>query len=313
MPGGGERVSAAPPGEEAVGWSSLLDTAEAVRRQNTPSSSRRAGPSSRRPAQRQADDKRRLWWMLGGGAGLVFLGVVFLLWAVFRSGSTEKSLPIVGPGGKPVLFVNATGDNGAYVSINKALEVIRRKPEQGGRIILQSDVADYARVTQPGVTIEAERGRTVVWRPPANLPPNTSRLLTILNAPDFHLEGNIILDAENRMVGCMSLAGSCPGVVVNGVTFKGFVNTGLQVNNCVGGGNQQMVVLTRLVFETTKPTQVGLFFDHDPKIQAQFPRNGNMEVRDCEKRGPGQLWKSSSDEAIKGVQLPAGLPAPRKP
>jgi serine/threonine protein kinase len=309
-PGGvrAQAITAAPPApaaEEAVTWGALGDTADGVKRQNTPSSARRASPGSRRrlPSTPAATDRRYLWWIIGGSAAGVCVLVVLLLCLVFRS-SPENSATT----GETLIYVNKSGENGAAKTLEDALK--RAKQQQSGavRILLQNDIAELGRISSPNITIESDGDRAVTWKPPAQVGGSVKTLILIYNAENFHLRG-VTLDGDNRMEILVNMAGNCAGTSLKDLKLRGFTRNGLECTNCNGGTVDRRVVLSNLTFQTGKANQTGLYFDHRDNLQ--FPPNYMIVVRNASMEGPGTRIAAKSEQAcVKGnVDLGPGLDA----
>jgi hypothetical protein len=263
-----------------------------------------------------------LTWAIGGGAAVALLLVILILVFALRSPSTDtKGIPV----GPAVFHVSKEGGNGAFTKIGDVLRELK-KTDQGGRIILDSDIEEQVVVSVPRVTIEAGRGKKVVWKAPQSLGPNQNRLILLFNVNEFRLQGSgsITLDGDGRLDSIVNVGGACSGTVVDGVTLQGFTKYGVWVTNCMGGANTQRVWFGNLTFKTNAKTQTAFFFELRPDLMQQFPRNANILLREpLEIEGPGQKVTAFTEEAVRWVEMPAGwrpnafLPppavAPRRP
>ncbi len=304
---------AAPSAEEAVAWGSLADTADGVKRQNTPSSARRKAPGSRRRlagalAER---DTRRMWWIIGGaGAGVLVLLLVLLTWA-FRQRSSES----VDTTGTPVIYVNKAGANGEAKTLDEALKRARKFPS-GARILLRNDIFELARISAvSNLTIEPAGDSPVIWKPPAGGLPlsreNGRRsLIGLFGVENVHLRGLIIdgSDANGAVQAdvLVQISGTCPGTSLKDITFKAFNFAAVELTNCNGGPAEKRVALNGLTIQTNRPTQAGLYFDHNDKL-VPGP-NWNIVIRSCTLQGPGTKVKAKNKQAclLANIELPAG-------
>ncbi len=288
----------APAEEESPLWDKLgADTEDPTAKTDTAPRSARRPAAGRKRATPPPVDRRRLWLLIGGVAVVACLLVAVLVGVALRQGP-DTDRPVVPD--RPVIRVNPSGNPGTVRSLAAAINQIRSKPTLGGRILLGQDVAEEIKVGElQNVTIETEDGRPpVTWKPVEK--PTEQRLLFVSNAADFHLR-NVTLDGEGREDALVLLFGTCPGTTLENVAFQGMKKYGIWVRNCEGGqAADRQVSLVGLTFNTSRPDQVGLFFDTLDSI-ASIPKNRDIVLKNCQFNGPGAKIKVANPDKIERV------------
>jgi hypothetical protein len=205
---------------------------------------------------------------------------------------------------RPTFVVGRSG-KGALPTLNEALQRARLKRGQGARIVVQDDLAEEeVRVIDlPNVSIEADEGRTITWRPRPGDP--LKKLLTVTNAEGFRLKG-FTLDGNGRAEALITLSLRCPGVVLEGLTLTDFTHYGVWVTNCEGGPGDKQVSLHHLNFVTTGADQTALFFDVLKNIPG-IVKDRHFSVSDFSFEGPGAKVKTPNPDFLEDVKLPPGV------
>ena len=204
-----------------------------------------------------------------------------------------------------VLRVNRLGNDGAHSSLAAALKSVAAR-KQSARIVLEEDILESAvMVTLPNVTIEAEAGKTITWRPSIDAKPET-KLLIVNKAAGFHLK-NVRLDGENRTETLINLFHHCPGMVLEDLILQGFQKHAIWVTNCEGGESlSQHVLIHRVQFLSAKPEQTDVYFSIEKHAQNAIPVNKFFLIRDCT-WGQGTKVKTSDAKALDRFDFPDGV------
>ena len=247
----------------------------------------------------------RLGWVVGIASILVFVLVAVggaLVWIISKRADTVE----LAPAGPPVYYVNRLGTNGAYSSIAAALDKVRQKGKRPARIVVQEDLAESdVLVDVPNLTLEAEEGKTIHWRPSSN--PRSTKLLLISKAEAFHLKG-FRMDGDNRIDLLINVYHHCPACRLEDVKLQNFKKYGMWITNCEGGEKEDRhVVLDHLNFVTTQKEQTALFFSVEAFARDAIPRNKFIDIRDCTFEGPGEKVKTLDPATLDHVVFPAGV------
>jgi hypothetical protein len=291
--------------DEASSWEKLgTDTDDPAAHLDTASPSKRRGSSSWKHSSSTAlatISRARLWWVVLGVSILVVILVILLLAVLLPSGPPREEPPE-----KPTprtILVNRSGQPGTATTLKRALGMVDPKSSLGARIIVQNDITENALVvSRPNVTIETDHDNPCMWKCPDDVPA-TSYLLTVTGAPGFHLKG-FTLDGGGRAESLLVLCGQCPGAKFENLELKNFQKCGMDITNCEGLPSSR-ILLTRLHFTTTQPTQAGMVFDS--RLNGPINRNRFFTVRDCSFDGPGAKIKLTKPEVIDNVPLPPGI------
>jgi hypothetical protein len=290
----------------APSWENLaLAAGGATARPGPPSETRKGAAARRRvPAPGAWGARRRvLWVVVGSAAGVVLLLLGLILWFVFGPSPKRSEAPAAPE--RPTFFVGHSRKSDGFPTLAAALARARLKPALGARILVQDDLAEHNVAVNDlaNVSIEADEGRPVTWRPGPGPAP---KLLTVNNADGFRLKG-ITLDGEGRTDALINLYRHCPGLVLEDLTLKGFTKYGVWVTNCEGGpAPDKHVCLRRISFSTAQPNQTAVFFDVLKHIQG-IVKDRYFIVRDCSFAGPGAKVKTPDLSYIDQVELPAGV------
>jgi hypothetical protein len=245
---------------------------------------------------------RQVSWVVGIVSSIVLfivLVLALLAWLFGQKPEKNRNEPAV-------LRVHHLGNDGAHTSISAALRAIAARKGQPARIVLEEDIHEgNVIVTLPNVTIEAEAGKKIVWRPATNARPE-SKLLFINKAPGFRLK-NVTLDGENRIDTLVNLFQYCPGVVLEDLILQGFQKYAVWVTNCEGGESiPQHIVFQRVQFLSTKAEQTDLFFSIEMQAPNTIPVNKFFIVRDCT-WGQGAKVKTPDLKTLDRIELPVGV------
>jgi hypothetical protein len=169
------------------------------------------------------------------------------------------------------------------------------KAKPGDRLILQDTLHDDdVRVNTPNLTIEAEEGKTVVWRCRPNSIPNV-KLLHVDGAANVTIR-NITFDGGGRADACVLLYSNCPGVKLENVQFQNFALAGVYVTDCQGAEDLP-ITIEKCKFEVPANKTGVLFTVHRKPAKAggTVPPVKYVAIRDCEFNGPGR--KAATDGA----------------
>ena len=298
--------------EAIPSWESLTDEHEPVTapEQAKPRSARKGPVSSTKrlgglpPATLP---NRQVGWVVAIVSSIVLAVVLIIALLAWMFGQKpEKS----GLGkNEPAIFrVNRLGNYGAFPTISSALRSISTRSRQAARIVLQEDIAENdVMITLPNVTIEAEAGKKIVWRPLRNARPQ-SKLLMINKAPGFRLK-NVTLDGENRIETLVNMFQYCPAMVLEDLVLQGFQKNAIWVTNCEGGeAIPDHILLQRLQFLPAKPDQTDIFFSILENDQVGILVNKHFIIRDCT-WGQGIKVKTPDlkDIDLNHIELPPGV------
>ena len=248
---------------------------------------------------------QRLGWVVGIASTviLVLLALSAALAWVFsrRADSVEQT-----PAGPVVYYVNRLGTNGAFSSIAAALDKVRQKGKRPARIVVQEDLAESdVFVDVPNLSLEAEEGKTIRWRPSSNT--RSSKLLFISKAEGFHLKG-FQMDGDNRIDLLINLYHHCPACHLENVKLQNFKRYGIWIANCEGGEKKDRhVLLDRVNFVTTQDDQTALFFSVETGVRDAIPKNKFIDLSDCTFEGPGEKVKTPDLATLDQVAFPAGV------
>jgi serine/threonine protein kinase len=288
--------------EKTPSWEELLldeDASTAVvvprhARRNPVSVARRVGglPPDAGPG--------RLGWIIGGAAVIV-LGLIlvaaFFSWVT----SSERNDPPPARVGPAVFYVNPRGDNNACKSIDEALKNLR-KSRQAARIIVQDDVAESDLLVDVlNVSIEAEEGKIIHWRPSAK--PDANKLLRISNAENVRIRG-FVLDGGNRLDMLVNLYLRCPGAKLENLKLQGFKKYGIRVTNCEGEA-QLPIEFNRLEFFTSQKDQAAVFFSADLNVVVR--KNRYFAFHDCTFAGRGTKVKTTNPATLENIDWPPNV------
>jgi serine/threonine protein kinase len=311
------RISATTPPPVSVeqdtdAWEQLVEAAESrtIRSDSTPraGTKARSGSHKRITTQHAADgpvDRRMLWWIVGGAVAACVVAGLLVWWALRGRSQAPNAIAQVAP----TLFVSdqRPAADDVVSSLGTAIKRIKQRPRLGGRIILERDVAEEVQIEEvDNVSIEAQEGRQVTWRPPSGT--LNGKLLLLHSTPNFHLKG-LMLDGQGREQALISVWGNCRGTVLDDLSLKGFQNYGLWVANCKGE-HGQLVIFSRLRIVTVEAKQCGFYFDLNPAIR-DIPTNEQIAVRECMVQGAATAKvRAKSNEAVNRVELAADLLPP---
>jgi serine/threonine protein kinase len=245
-------------------------------------------------------------WVIGIASlivlAIVGIGIALAFILGGKSDSGQSMIP-----GSAVYYVNRLGTNGASSSISAVLEKIRQqKGKYPVRIVVQEDLAESdVLVDVSNVTIEADPGKTIRWRPSSKA--NSIKLLQVSKAESFLLKG-FELDGEYKIEFLINLYLHCPGCRIEDVKLQGFKKYGIWIANCEGGESpDRHVVFRRLTFVTTQKEQASLFLSIESGARDFIPKNKFLDLRDCTFDGPGDKVRTPDPSTLDHVDLPAGV------
>ncbi len=245
---------------------------------------------------------RTLGWIIGISSGVVvglLLVAGILAWLL---GGSAEPVPAAAPP-PTVFYVNShDGDNKAS-SIAEVLDRLRGKSKQAARIIVQDDISESDLVIDvPHVTIEAEEGKTICWRP---APKPGTKLFSVHKAEDVCVKG-FTLDGEDRIEILVNLFHRCPGVTLEDLKLQGFKKYGIWVTNCEGSPERQ-VEFKRLEFVTTHKNQSALFFSIEPGVRDLIPKDRYFAFHECTFSGKGTAVKTAEPATLENIDWPPNV------
>jgi hypothetical protein len=203
-----------------------------------------------------------IWWLLPGG----------------DSSTPPKKVAPASEGAR--LIVSRQSLDGTFPNLRQAWN--KAKPKD--HIVLADSVLEEQAILQgkKDITIEAEEGKTVVWRYPEKQ--QLGRFLLSLNHLErIHLKG-FTLDGAGKVDHTAVLSGNCPGLTLENISFRGFNETAILMVNCAGTIGSP-VSLLQLESSTTLPCEAALSFQINPRL-VDPKTNQYIVVRDCRFNGP---------------------------
>jgi eukaryotic-like serine/threonine-protein kinase len=256
-------------------------------------------PDIRRRIPAWGELPKNVRWGVMGGAALVLL--MLLAWMFSGSGGGKQNSS---KGPEPIVVSDTPG---------QTLEAALRKAKDGDRIVIRNDIAEASLSLngKQNILIEAESGKRIVWKCPADVPPST-KLLLITSAPGFTLRG-ITLDGNNKAESLVSLYGKCAGLTLERLEVKNMQRYGVVVTNCEGTA-EAPIVFSELTF-TTRQGQTGLFFDFKQHSAGTVRLNAHFRVKDCTFNGNGRKVAAIDPSVIERdtLRLPPELTLDRGP
>ncbi len=225
----------------------------------------------------------------GVAAALLLIGV---WWGVTRAGrpaaKENGDAPANGGAGEQTgqggvrLSRTSTGTEEGFDTLVAALT----KAEPGDRITVRAETLDESLSfkgdgkTRRNVTIEGKTasGGPVVWRP-AEGHGKEQPLLTLSDAPGLRLTG-FVLDGLGRVDDLLVLSGRCGGLTLDGLEFRGFLQSAVKLQHC-GGEPHHPVVLAGVSAAAGQGAESALVFEG----RGSQP-NQHVEVRDGRFVGP---------------------------
>jgi hypothetical protein len=155
------------------------------------------------------------------------------------------------------------------------------------------------------LTIEAEEGRTISWRPTSKA--GATKLFAIHKAGGVHVKG-FTLDGEDRVDCLVNLFHRCPGVRLEALRLQGFKKYGIWVTNCEGGESRDSRIrFDRLQFNTTQPEQAAIYFSIEPGVRDVIPKNRNFAFNACTFTGLGTRIMALDLSTVELIAWPDGV------
>jgi serine/threonine protein kinase len=231
----------------------------------------RVRTSKRKPAATGWKDRRILWISLGTAAAIALL--IGLLVLLLRGSDSDKSGT---PKGRQPIRVGGANSETLAQALNRA--------RRGEHIILEGDIAEYGLAVRShlsGLTIEAAPDKTVVWKAPPGVPPD-SKLLYIESATNVTIKG-IHFDGYGTTEALIVLFGKCTGTHLEKLQLRNSGKYGVLFSNCEGDSDHR-VVLRQLEFLTTK-TMTAVRFQNLEK--QQINQNRFIRLESCRFEGAG--------------------------
>jgi serine/threonine protein kinase len=270
-------VPAAPRAAEEEGdpWEHLApDTEDPSARVNTPSNSpntRKKAPSASHRALKTAvaeptfAERKRYWIVVGSVAGVVLLALVALLIYAFSGASKDDKK-------RGIIHIRNADPAITLQALIEALE--QAGPDT--RIVVESNLEGSLRIDasriKPGVTVEADPGKTIVWTAGAN---PASPLIEI-SAEGFVLRG-FTINGNNEVNDLIRLTGRIPGATLSRLQLKGFKRAAVQVRNCQGESGRR-VTISELVTPPDANAETPVAFDIDSLRPAP---SSFLAIRNC--------------------------------
>jgi serine/threonine protein kinase len=237
--------------------------------------------------------------------GLILL-VVFLVMAVVGGLVT---LGVSGVFTRPAATKKDKDPEPRRIVVGPAgLNMALRSARTGDRIILQGDLleANVYGVT-PGVTIEGEEGKQVVWRCPVDAPAE-SKLFIFQGEKSAGITlKNLTLDGSNKTQALLLFFSKSPGVRLENLQLRNTGKYGILVGNCEGAEDNR-ITFEGLKFDTPAG-RTAIHFTTFPGSKAMLT-NRFFTLRDCQFTGPGKKITADLTSHVDNatVQLPAGVP-----
>jgi serine/threonine protein kinase len=184
--------------------------------------------------------------------------------------------------GFTVLRVSRSGAPGTLASIQEAL--FQARP--GDHVqVLDESWEEALHLTGDtgkgqGVVLESAGDKPVVWKAPRSLR-DDQPLIYMSSVAGVHLH-NFVLDGQDRVRDLLVISGPCPGLTVEDVHLKGFVQAAIALSDCAGE-SEQPVTLQRLRCLPTRGAAAAIRFDGRPEEGNRF-----VHAHDCRLEGPYQ-------------------------
>jgi serine/threonine protein kinase len=259
------------PAEESVAWERVAgETQKAAARTDTsPNGPRKmSSTSGLRPAfqEYRANERRRLLIVMAVVAGVIIIALTVTLILVL-GGNKDKLDPALGGRPANTVYLSYRGKPGAATNLKDAL----RQAKAGYRIIvLDSPMEEEMwllenRGLPKDITLEADRGTTVVWKLRRSITKPQTALLTLSHVDGFTLRG-FAFDGGGRVKDLLSITGICPGLKIEDITLKDFERTGITFGNCQGT-SERPVTIRNVHIDVSKPVESGFAFDLNPQIK----------------------------------------------
>jgi hypothetical protein len=222
------------------------------------------------------------WWILVSICVVAVTGLILLVCWIL----SQKREPGPTSAARRVLVVGKGLGENSFPTLQLALS----QAGSGDIIEIHDNIEEFelSVSAKRNVTIQAAEGKTIVWKCPPNVD-KRNKLLTLSSSDasridDFRLKG-IILDGGGRLESLVSLYGYIPGLTLEDVTFKGYLQQGIEVAGCWGDATERRINFTRLTFQgkpaTTNPILFTLLNPRNP-IGAQNRRSENFTFTACD-------------------------------
>jgi hypothetical protein len=252
-------------------------------------------------------DPRRLWWVVGLVATALLLGLIVALWVAFSGDSSpratsKKDMP---PRSRSNLIVNRSGQDGAFKTVREALSQAKR----GTRIVVQDDTVEEQLELNDTrqITLEAQPGKTVVWRCPDKLA-DSKRLVSLGNTVAVRFQG-FVFDGRDRVEDIFLVFGNCPDLVLDHVELRGFKTCAVHVVNCAGTA-EHPIILADLKTTTAKEVPAAMMFELQPHY-TNPTLNQHFVIRNCRFEGPyRQVVQRSKPDVLKDAHWTDNLVQP---
>jgi serine/threonine protein kinase len=240
------------PDEESVPWERLTsDTDDPSARVDTaPRSSQNLPPSRPRPSGKSGvtmtRERRRLGLVIAVVSLIIIAGLGYLIWKVFWQHPKKPAGP------PPPLRVNKDGQEGEFKTIKAALAALDRARAGDRRIIIAGGRYEERLVLRGkrGITIQAGEGEVAII-PPAGLSDQVP-LLELYGCERVHIQ-RIKFNGQGRIQTLLSVAGECPGLVLERVRFEKFTRTAVQITNCAGEKDRKVQPVQLQQMQITSP------------------------------------------------------------
>ncbi len=247
------------------------------------------------------DRKSLLRWLLLA-AGVLVPVTMLLLWQLLSTDGSNKSNP--SKPAEPILVGNGT-----------SLASVLRRINDGDKIWLTGDIteANLSLTSKKNITIEAEPGKEITWRFPAEAPAET-KLIILSSCPGFQLRG-ITLDGATKAESLVVLYGKSPGATLEKLQLRNFTKNGIVVSNSEGSV-EAPITFSELTIKTAAAGQVGVRFEAPAHSALAAKKNANFVLRRCSFSGPGTSLGSSQPEItvdLASMQLPGNIKIERVP
>jgi serine/threonine protein kinase len=241
------------------------------------------------PPKRPLSLRPQTLWI--GGVAIGILTLTAMIWGLIAANSSTPPKKTASASEGSRLVVSRSSLDGVFPNLRQALK--KAKPKD--HIVLADSVVEEQADLQnkKDITIEAEEGKTVVWRYPEKQRPGKF-LLSLDHLERVRLKG-FTLDGAGKVDHTAVLSGNCPGLTLENISFRGFNESAILMVNCAGTIGSP-VSLLQLESSTALPCEAALSFQINPRF-ADPKTNQYIVVRDCRFNGPYKSAIQRSDPA----------------
>jgi len=280
-------LTATAPARDEPAWEDVADETDSQR------------PSSRSRRNAPAGSLPWLWIVLAAG---LLVAIVLGVYSLFSSGTTPRETT-EGPRG-PLVVDPQGGDGSTYRTVYSAWH--NAKP--GDRIVLRgtTDEPPVILENRDNITLEAEPGKTFVWKSPPNWSPNlrTKTLLDLRKLSGVTFRG-VTFDGANTADRLVSIFDRCPGLKFERCSFVNFKKQGVYLYNAEGDKDRPIEFRDGTI-KTGEKTAAGVYFDHNANA-GYLPKTRFVTFQGVKIEGPTVPVKCLHPDYVQNVTLPEGV------